>query len=201
VAPLTTQQPASAPLRVSSVQHAPDISVVFGLRTQTPCRSRRTGCPSARRGRNLPEQVGRRGVEGMDWTIDERLGDFERPALSTAWFWRQERDAWHGVPVVHEEGARHPERVSYVRLFGRVDHEPTQEVVDCLQYGFTVGAGVLWNSGEKAATQRSSRVRGVCRVRRLDPAYVTRLFQKPRKGPGEELPAMSSHGLGTVPHL
>jgi integrase len=31
--------------------------------------------------------------------------------------------------------------------------------------------------------------------RALDPAYVTRLFQKLRKGPGEELPVMSFHGL------
>jgi integrase len=31
--------------------------------------------------------------------------------------------------------------------------------------------------------------------RALDPAYITRLFQKLRKGPGEELPAMSFHGL------
>lgn len=28
-----------------------------------------------------------------------------------------------------------------------------------------------------------------------DPAYITRLFQNLHKGPGEELPAMSSHGL------
>jgi integrase len=31
--------------------------------------------------------------------------------------------------------------------------------------------------------------------RALDPAYVTRLFQKLRKGPGEELPPLSFHGL------
>jgi integrase len=31
--------------------------------------------------------------------------------------------------------------------------------------------------------------------RALDPAYITRVFQKLRKGPGEELPAMSFHGL------
>jgi integrase len=31
--------------------------------------------------------------------------------------------------------------------------------------------------------------------RALDPAYITRLFQKLRKGAGEELPPLSFHGL------
>jgi integrase len=31
--------------------------------------------------------------------------------------------------------------------------------------------------------------------RALDPSYVTRLFQRLRKGPGEELPELSFHGL------
>ena len=31
--------------------------------------------------------------------------------------------------------------------------------------------------------------------RALDPAYITRLFQKLRRGPGEELPPLTFHGL------
>jgi hypothetical protein len=31
--------------------------------------------------------------------------------------------------------------------------------------------------------------------RALDPSYVTRLFQRLRKGPDDELPATSFHGL------
>ena len=36
--------------------------------------------------------------------------------------------------------------------------------------------------------------------RPLDPAYITRLFQKLRKGHGEELPQLTFHGLDTATH-
>jgi integrase len=46
-----------------------------------------------------------------------------------------------------------------------------------------------------AAWQTEGHVFTMENGRPLDPAYVTRLFQTLRKGPGEKLPELSFHGL------
>jgi integrase len=97
-------------------------------------------------------------------------------------------------------------RRNRVTVNGRVQEQKTTKTKAGLRTvalsDFAVATLLTWQlrQGEEAeaaaeAGQSEGHVFTMEDGRALDPAYVTRLFQKLRKGPGEELPPLSFHGL------
>ena len=97
-------------------------------------------------------------------------------------------------------------RRNRVTVNGRVQEQKTTKTKAGLRTvalsDFAVATLLSWQlrQGQEAeaaaeAWQSDGHVFTMEDGRALDPAYITRLFQKLRKGPGEELPPLSFHGL------
>ena len=110
---------------------------------------------------------------------------------------------WSDVDLVARKVVVRRNRVT---VNGRVQEQKTTKTKAGLRTvalsDFAVATLLTWQlrQGQEAesaaeAWQSEGHVFTMEDGRALDPAYITRLFQKLRKGPGEELPTLSFHGL------